>query len=269
MIIVCKDVDKENLSFLLEKGFHIQEPKTQYELVRYKKRSITITLYCSKKLTVQYSEHDQQCAESLFTQFNATNKQNFGDFNSLHVCGSDESLKGDTFGGLVVASFDYEPSMRLELESIGVCDSKKLSTHQIHGIAKKLQDAYPSRYRVKNLFPQEYNKQTKYRKVTSLLNELHAAVKIGTGLHVVDKYPGCDVGDYKVTKAETISLAVAAASIIARSHGLLQFHQLERIAKQKLPLGSTHVTVALSNLPSDLLPQLAKLHFRNVQPYLR
>ena len=110
--------------------------------------------------------------------------------------------------------------------------------------------------------------------LTKLMDKLHRAVATqlregyeGDCLHVVDLYPGCDVGDKRVKGAESEYIAVAAASIVARSRGMAQFSRLSNKAGFKLPLGSTHVAEALERLKSEKkdFRMYAKLHFKNVQ----
>ena len=43
------------------------------------------------------------------------------------IIGTDESLKGDTFGGLVVAAVKADSGLRRKLVELGVADSKELS----------------------------------------------------------------------------------------------------------------------------------------------
>lgn len=185
--------------------------------------------------------------------------------------GSDETLKGDTFGGLVVCAC-YTDQTEKFLE-IGVKDSKLLTNKQIERIGKELLTRYSNKFFIVELMPKEYNDLLKTQNQTQLLNNLHKKVakelqeQFGKIPHFVDEFPGCDVGDVSETKAESISLAVAAASIVARYKGLLQFEELSRRAGFKLPMGSTHVSKALSEIVSSdiVLGNFVKLHFKNVK----
>lgn len=181
------------------------------------------------------------------------------------MIGSDETLKGDTFGGIVVAAVLIPDDT---IDSLGIRDSKTISDMKIPILAQKIKDTYT--YAVRSLFPVEYNQY----KQTELLNILHKQVadEIQTKprqIHVVDQYPGCQVGDIIETKAESKYLCVAAASIIARDEGLKQIEKLTQQAGFIIPKGSTHVSEALQQLKdSGLNPHLfVKLHFKNVQKF--
>ncbi|MFT7615870.1 MAG: ribonuclease HIII [Candidatus Woesearchaeota archaeon] len=187
--------------------------------------------------------------------------------------GSDETLKGDTFGGLVVAGVFCDDSMRQKLSVSGIADSKKILDKNIPLLAKRITDLCP--YVVKELYPKEYNETTQ----TLAMNTLHKACCdelksiVNTSekvLHIVDKYPGCAVGDIIETKAEDKYIEVAAASIIARKRALEQFAKLESEAGFRVPKGSTHVQEGLAQLKqSGKDPSLfVKLHFKNVQKAL-
>jgi len=86
-------------------------------------------------------------------------------------------------------------------------------------------------------------------------------------LHLVDEYPGCSVGDVRLVKAESKSLSVAAASIVARKIALEQLDSLSGEAGFKIPKGSTHVKEAVQLIIHKELPldKFVKLHFKNVQ----
>ncbi len=186
--------------------------------------------------------------------------------------GSDESLKGDSFGGIVVAGVLATEAQRKELSRIGVMDSKKLSTQKITYLANCIMQIVP--YAVQSIMPQEYNNTS----LTLLLNTLHKQVATELAqnvspkpVHIVDLYPGCRVGDIMETKAESKYVEVAAASILARNAALQQMDELSHKAGFTLPLGSTHVTDALIELKKRKLnpAHFVKLHFKNVQAILK
>jgi ribonuclease HIII len=101
------------------------------------------------------------------------------------VIGSDESLKGDTFGGMVVAGVKADEAMRKKLIDLGVKDSKKLTDNTCLKLAKKIQKLTDCE--VKTIFPEEYNDFRDGQ--TVLLNKLHAECYnyLKPGLHIVDK----------------------------------------------------------------------------------
>ncbi len=186
------------------------------------------------------------------------------------IIGSDESLKGDTFGGLVVAAVKADETSREQLVSLGVVDSKKLSDRQIIRLAEKIREL--CRYHVISLFPFDYNKRIKQSGLTALLNALHRECyqQVKPGKHIVDEYPNCSVGDVITPKAESKYVEVAAASILARAAALQQIEELSQRAGFTIPLGSTHVREGLEQLRKKGLPfeEFVKVDFKNVQKFL-
>lgn len=186
------------------------------------------------------------------------------------VIGSDESLKGDTFGGLVVAAVKADEVQRGQLRSLGVADSKKLSNRRILHLAGKVVSL--CRHHVISLFPADYNQRVRHAGLTALLNSLHRECyqRLKPGKHIVDEYPNCAVGDVITPKAESKYVEVAAASIIARVAALQQIEELSRRAGFAVPLGSTHVREGLEQLEKARLPfeQFVKMDFANVRKFL-
>lgn len=184
------------------------------------------------------------------------------------IIGSDESLKGDTFGGIVVAAVKADDQMREKLIKLGVRDSKHITYKKILWLTKKIEKMTDCV--VKNIFPEEYNSFKKGQ--TQLLNKLHQECYdyLKPGKHIVDKFPGCKVGDIIKIKADSKYVEVAAASILARAHGFKQIDNLSRRAGFKIPRGSTHVQAALEKIKKrNLDPKFfVKMDFKNVRNFL-
>ena len=272
-MVTFKGVKSEKLIPFLEKRKFTQENiKTMHEHLRYRKgikEKIMIVLYNSGTLLIQGAQVPvEKLADHLRSAGIGTEQKPIKFRKELGwVIGSDETLKGDTFGGLVVAAVKADEKIREELFNIGVADSKTLKDIEIPLLAakiRKIAGCYVISYG-----PEEYNRE---KGVTGLLNKLHkeTAKYLSGGTHVVDKYPGCNVGDIAETKAEHKYIEVAAASILARSAGLEQMDFLSRKAGFKIPLGSTHVAWGLEELKKRGLPfrDYVKLHFKNVQKFL-
>jgi ribonuclease HIII len=272
-MVVFEKVEKEDLErFCRKYKFTTLEIKTIHEASRYfkgiKKRVILI-LYNSGKLLLQ---GDKDAIEKTTDQLHS-----FGigkEIKPIHfrkevgwVIGSDESLKGDTFGGIVVAAVKANEEIREKLLSLGVADSKTLADKEIIRMAVDIKKLAPCQ--IISLNPTEYNKE---KGVTEILNKLHkkSAKYLKPGVHAVDKYPGCTVGDIKETKAEFKFVEVAAASILARAAALEQLNYLSKQAMFTVPKGSTHVKWALDELKEKKLhfPLFVKMHFKNVQAFL-
>ena len=178
--------------------------------------------------------------------------------------GCDESLKGDTFGGLVVAAVKCNDEQRGRLAMLGVRDCKKLSDGRVKELAPEIKKV--AKYSIQSVLPQEYNKY----KLTDLMNKLFK--KASSDLRpadeiIVDKFPGCIVGSICEPKADSKYTEVAAASILARDSALKQIEKLSEKFGHKIPLGSTHVKGALEILKKSRKSpkKFVKLHFKNVK----
>ncbi|PIN76728.1 hypothetical protein COV17_01330 [Candidatus Woesearchaeota archaeon CG10_big_fil_rev_8_21_14_0_10_36_11] len=268
-MVVFTNVKKE----LIEKlqGFTKNELKTVYEEVRLQKNGVVLILYTSGKLLLQgETENVAKIADQL-------QKLGIGEITKTvsfkketgSIIGSDESLKGDTFGGLVVAAVRADEKERKLLQELGVADSKKLRDTEIVKIAERIRNV--TTCHVKSILPEEYNSFD--GNVTLLLDKLHTecAKSLGPGKHVVDKYPGCTVGDISVEKAESKYVEVAAASIIAREAALRQINYLSKVAGFPIPKGSTHVRLALHELEERKLDpkKFVKVNFANVKEFFQ
>ncbi len=264
---VFTKVKKEDLLNL--KDWLELEPKTIYEELRWQQKEVTLILYTSGKLLLQgKKEAVDKIAEQLEKKGigEKVNEESFRKESGL-IIGSDEALKGDTFGGLIVAAVKADDALRLKLIEMGVADSKTLSDKEIMFMAEKIKQI--AQCEIKSLLPEEFNDEDK---VTEMLNKYHHQVAeyLKPGKHIVDKYPGCRVGDIAEEKADSKYIEVAAASVLARATALKQLDFLSSQAGFTLPKGSTHVQEALLKLKEKELDykKFVKLNFRNVQEIL-
>lgn len=221
----------------------------------------------SKQTTIRSHQ-----AHSSSHQANSSSHQ---DNQSEKYIGSDETLKGDTFGGIVVAAVYASDNVLMQYH---VRDSKLIADHHIEQIAQQIKSNCV--YSLCILTPKEYNDSIASGvNVTQLLNKLHTRVadeirhkiNLPTGtIHIVDHYPGCSVGTKSETKAESHYPAVAAASILARQAALNQMDALSKQAGFIVPKGSTHVLWALERLKKEnqQLEYFVKTSFKNVTPFL-
>jgi ribonuclease HIII len=259
------NIQEKNLKKLKRHGYSEEKGKGQYEQLRYVGPA-TLILYNTNKLLVQGSKDDVYEATKLikFLGITKNTRMLIGD-----AVGSDETLKGDTFGGIVVAAFKVTDKIRQEIIELGVKDSKELSKPEIVKLAQTLMGRYPKNYSIENIFPKEYNKLNINNNVTKILDILHKRCynKLSRKvLHVVDQYPGCSVGNIIEKKADSKYPSVAAASIIARYAGLMQIKDLEQQAGFFIPLGSSNVGSALLELRKKSLNRqdYVKVKFKNV-----
>lgn len=269
-MVVFTNVKKEDIAKLIKLGYKNDVPKTIHEQYRLRKNNVILILYASGKLLIQGKE---TAVEKVVRQLQKlkigkiTEPEYFRKETGWMI-GSDESLKGDTFGGIVVAAVRADAKIRKLLLELGVADSKKLTDNEVMNMAEKIKKISPCE--IKSLLPEEYNH---HGKVTEMLNKMHqdCANYLLPGKHVVDQYPGCSVGDVRETKAESKYIEVAAASVLARATALKQLNYLSMQAGFELPKGSTHVKDALQELKDRRLEfrKFVKVDFRNVKEFLK
>ncbi|MEM3374079.1 MAG: hypothetical protein QXE31_02545 [Candidatus Woesearchaeota archaeon] len=269
-MVLIEHVTEKDLEKLKNYGYEKREPKSSKEIVRYRKNA-TLILYKNGNLQIQGRKNRITEAEELIRKIlDKPTKKISGE-----VIGSDESLKGDTFGGIVVAGFKADDEIREQLKEIGVKDSKRLLNPDITRIAQVLIEKFPSNYHVESVFPKEFNKLNLRYNMTEILDLLHEKcykklAKNSKITHVVDLYPNCSVGDIREKEAESKYLEVAAASILARYYALLQIRELEKKAGFFIPLGSSNVENGLLEIKKKTLnfEDFVKLKFSNVVEFL-
>jgi len=207
--------------------------------------------------------------------------------------GVDESGKGDFFGPLVVAGvFVNEPAIG-ELTELGVKDSKAISTDKrIFEIARGIRGTKGCLWSVVPIGNEAYNRlHASMRNVNSILGWGHARVIE----NLLAKVPDCkkaisdQFGNKRIIekalmergkkielvqrhKAES-DIAVAAASIIARDEFVRRLIALGREFGIKLPKGASEAVIeagkkAVAKHGHDILPKIAKMHFRTAQRVL-
>src|SRR3989338_6676588 len=202
-MVTFLDVKKEEIQpVLLEHGFAIWELKTPWEILRMKGPA-TAVLFKSGKLLLQGKDDVMAKYRKLLVEigFKEEKKISFVKETGI-IIGSDECLKGDSFGGLVVAAVMADDKVRGNLLLLGVQDSKKIDDKDIPALSEAIEKC--ADHSVASLYPEEYNKHT----LTALLNKLHNDCashlkQKQKAVHVVDQYPGCNAGDVRTIKAES------------------------------------------------------------------
>ncbi len=264
---VFTNVSKKDVAILKKLGFSASSPKTVYEDIRYTKNGVTAILYTSGKLVLQGKEDAVEDVAAQLDGRKIGTRKSSPTFKAQKgtFIGSDESLKGDTFGGITVAAVKADETVRQQLRELGVADSKTLSDKEILKLADQIKAI--TQCEIKSILPLEYNEFK--GNVTKLLDELHrdCAEYLQPGTHVVDKYPGCSVGTIIEEKADQKYVEVAAASILARAAALKQLDMLSVQAGFTVPKGSSHVKMALHELHDRKhdFKRFVKVHFSNVQ----
>ncbi|WP_406614113.1 ribonuclease HIII [Mycoplasma corogypsi] len=227
-------------------------------------------------------------------------------FDNLYVIGIDETGVGDYFSPLISCAVLVEPESIEKLRLLGVKDSKKLSDSKIQFLAKEIKK-YIKHYKFYKLTPKGYNSlnsfgfnanELKYISHRSTLNNLiqdlntknikHDLVIIDqystfnsiTKYHIKiseymqkrdQKYIDPDVDVLYKTGAESVHIAVACASILARNEFLTFMQNLNEQYGFEFPLGASNTykiaeTIkkigSLVRMKSGVvLSEICKLHF--------
>lgn len=280
------------------------QPPPSGAVFRAKTKNCTITAYKSGKVLFQGAGHEIEASRwhsNDMSSYKSNNKTSTPKakhsyhppsslFTSSHI-GTDEAGTGDYFGPITVAAAYVTQEQMPFLKEIGVQDSKNLTDPKITEIAKKLvKEKLP--YSLVKLHNPQYNdlqaKGWSQGKMKTILH-YYAIQKLIKKLDpikpesiLVDQFsePGVFIRHlqsekhslpesiYFMTKAESYSIAVAAASIIARASFVLEMDRLSEEAGIYLPKGASRkVDETASKLirekGRDSLHQYAKVHFAN------
>jgi ribonuclease HIII len=182
----------------------------------------------------------------------------------------------------------------LRLISLGVCDSKLVpSLAKIRSLAAAIKQTKGIEYEVVSVGPERYNELYEhFKNLNSFLAWGHTRVIAG----LLEKVPDCpralsDQFAHEVvlkralasrklsikleqrTKAES-DVAVAAASILARERFVNWMDAASKAGKVELPLGaSSRVISAAKKIievhGEEMLPKVAKMHFKTTQSVLK
>ncbi len=207
--------------------------------------------------------------------------------------GTDESGKGDFFGPLVIAAFLISRDIENDVASLGVTDSKRLTSKQIHSIARSLWKKYPEHIEVVAPSNTKYNQlYDKFKNLNKFLAWGHARAienlvkkwdekkKLVIDGVVADKFGHESRILSALASMRTLNLiqrtggesniAVAAASIIARSAFERHIDRISKECGMKIPFGAgPHVIKAAKQYANkngkEKLSTIAKIHFKTFQ----
>lgn len=217
-------------------------------------------------------------------------------FQQAHI-GTDEAGTGDYFGPVTVSAVFLTEDKVEPLQAMGITDSKTINDQNIDRLAKELvQLKIP--YTLLTLDNTKYNKlqqkgwnQGKMKAmlhqhaINKLMNKINPADVKGIIIdqfcqpvsfikHIRQENLQLAKGTYFMTKAESHSTAVAAASIIARSRFVKAMDQLSGQYGITIPKGaSSRVDETAAYLIKknglESLHAIAKMHFANTDKALR
>lgn len=257
---------------------YLTDVKKPYVAFTAVHNQVRITAFTTGKLLIQ--------GESLDKELSSI-KALLG-IKKYAAIGSDEVGTGDVFGPIVVCSC-YTSVEDLDfLESLNVRDSKNMTNRTILEIGSQI--ANKLSHSIAILSPEKYNALSKQgmnlNKMKALLHNhmiMKTTSKISEAVPVIlDQF--ClpthyfnYLKDEKLvyrniefhTKAESVHLSVAAASIIARYAFLVKMRELSKSTGYKLKLGASRevdeqLKEIYDNLGAEILPKIAKCNFKNV-----
>ncbi len=289
-----KDSDIETIRAILdEAGFEFKEKS--YAHFSAKKGKLNVTVYeKGPKVLVQGKETEDFVKFTLEPLVLGEARLGYEEVNEPEMFephfGIDESGKGDFFGPLVIAGAYTDATSTRALMDAGVMDSKRItSANKIAKLAKIIRDTRGVSYEIVSIGPEKYNEMYgSFRNLNRLLAWGHARVIRS----LVEKVPSCpralsdqfarkevlekelarhgvDIELQQRTKGES-DVAVAAASILARERFVQWIAASSEKSGVTIPLGAgPHVLDAARELISehgnDILPKVAKMHFKTAQ----
>ncbi|CAN5828932.1 hypothetical protein BH23ACT11_BH23ACT11_26990 [soil metagenome] len=203
--------------------------------------------------------------------------------NSTPRIGTDEAGKGEYIGPLVVAGVRVlGASQDQALRAAGVRDSKDLENTRVRSLSRQVIEIVGAENScILALEPPEYERRRDAagRNVNRLLGELNTEIidklkdeveaivvdSFGTKAHsYIEPYVPEGISLDVRPRAED-DMAVAAASILARTRYLQAMDRLSEEVGFELPRGSTHVEEAARRVVDELgeegLKRIAKTHF--------
>lgn len=260
--------------------------KNTYIEAFFKPEGASITVYTSGKVMFQGEKAEQYAQKWGHTENQTTTTIS----QDCALIGTDEVGNGSYFGGLAVVASFVTPNDHAFLKSLGVDDSKKMTDQKICQIAPLLKEKIP--HQALLLAPKKYNE---------VIEQGYNAVSVKVALHnqaiflllqqgvqaqeiVIDaftspknydKYARQEKNQVTqairlIEKAESLYLAVAVSSIIARALFLENLEKLGQTIGITLPSGAGHksdvvASQILRKYGMEVLNQTAKLHFANTQ----
>lgn len=257
---------------------HLIDDDNQYLVFHAKHNETHVLAYATGKVLLQ----GEEITPELILIKKHLNKIDYA------AIGSDEVGTGDVFGPVVVCTAFVSKEEIPYLEQIGVKDSKNISDDDILTMGSKLAQKLTHTLLIVN--PSKYNELTSksinLNKMKALLHN-QAIIKTTSKLEkeypvIVDQF--CQPNLYYnylseetlvyrninfYTKAESVHLAVAAASIIARYAFLLKMKELSTQVGFELRKGASslvddQIEIIVEKHGESILSEIAKLNFKNI-----
>mgnify|MGYP001940070433 FL=1 len=295
--VVVKLSDTDIQSLLNQKQFETEQ-LPQGMKAKVKTNGVTISVYNSNKVMFQ-GKQAESVAEALLpsdvyqpdtaSASSKTTASNSINYDAYHCIGSDEAGSGDYFGPLTVCAAYVDTHQAQILKELGVQDSKNLSDKKITELAEQIITFIP--YSLMILTNDKYNErqamgwsQVKMKAVlhnaviTKVLKKIDATeldyivIDQFSQPAVYKKYALTALPEAQKTcfetKGESKSIAIAAASIIARYAFVKQMEKIGAEVNDTVPKGASHKVDLFAaqiierwGLPH--LDHISKKHFAN------
>lgn len=266
---------------------YIDNNPEKYVKHKFRYNDSIIKIYSTNKLLVQgknseetFDEISKNLNRSISIEITKTNLLLTG-----NIIGTDEVGTGDVFGGIFVCACYVNKKQIPELSKFGLKDSKKLKDSDILALAPILKEKLS--YTIIYLDNNKYNnvlKNFNLNKIKAIMHD-EAIKKITKEITnydyiVIDGFTSSSnyfkyLEDYDpvknvelIEKAEDKYYAVAAASIIARYHLILNFKKLSKDYNYDLPKGAgkqvdNMIDIIIKDRKSKILNDISKLNFKN------
>ncbi len=204
-------------------------------------------------------------------------------YDYMNTIGADEVGTGDTFGPICCAAVFIKVSDIEYLKKLGIRDSKKISDDRIIKLGEIIKNKY--KYKVNIVRNEIFNDKSNELNMNEMKAKLHdqniknLAKEVKYDAVCLDEFVNrdkyfsyLDSDAFKdiafEMKGESKSIAVAAASILARYFFLLEFSRLEELYGYKLPKGSgKNVKLMIDKIredgKEDIFYHIAKMSFKN------
>ncbi|MBN2014637.1 MAG: hypothetical protein JW778_05610 [Candidatus Altiarchaeota archaeon] len=244
--------------------------KSEHELFRVKDKGVELILYRSGKLVYEDNKETIRVLDEIME----TEDYDF-------LLGTDEAGKGEWYGPLVVECVALKPSEVSALRKLGVRDSKKLTKNKILELGEKIKELGLTTKPL-ILMPETYNQiYERFKAEGKTLNDLMAwaharaikdllsALEYDRAKVVIDRFDAkrteFRLGGLNQDKLDIIQktggeseIPVAAASVLAKYIFEREVDSLNR------RFGIDLRKMEPKEIPREVLPKVAKLHFKNV-----
>ncbi|MFC4403721.1 ribonuclease HIII [Gracilibacillus xinjiangensis] len=257
-----------------------QGTDSQTEANKWLQKGGTVASSSKKKASKSVNDHDYAPSNDIFT--------------SAHI-GTDEAGTGDYFGPITVSAVFVSEDQIDYLKKLGITDSKALTDDRIRSLAKEIVRAEIP-YTLLTMDNAKYNrlqeKGWNQGKMKAMLHH-YAIEKLMVKIDeeqpvlidqfcqpsVYMKYIGTEGGELRpdtffMTKAESHSTSVAAASILARAKFVKEMDLLSQRFGVTIPKGASAkvdetAAYLIKKRGRDVLKDAAKIHFANTEKAMK